>query len=282
MGNTTSALHLAKIDTSLNDINETRVTIDDTDLTFRNLRIRVLDSVLYLHDGTVPILFKGSLNHLNGSTHIKDIAYFSQLQPIGHYQFAIRTLDANTKEHILGIIIKNDSSTLKLKKDLLKKQVDGFFDTDGTLLWNSHLDKLVYVYYYRNQYLVFDTDLELDYQGKTIDTISQAQISLAKHASQNMKQLRSDAILVNGYSHSSNRYLFITSYRLGKQESDVGIKHATIVDVYDLTDGSYAFSFYLFHQNGQKLHNFYVYKDLLITLSGNVLTTYRLDSTYFK
>lgn len=92
----------------------------------------------------------------------------------------------------------------------------------------------------------------------------------------------SDAILVNGYSFTSNRYLFITSNRLGKQEPEVGIKDATIVDVYDLTNNTYAFSFYLFHQNGQRLHDFYIYNDLLVTLSGNMLSTYKLDSKSFK
>lgn len=80
----------------------------------------------------------------------------------------------------MGTLNLSDTTKVKYAPLLLQKQFDGIFDTDGSFHFNSQLNKIVYVYLYRNQYIVSSPDLTLDYRGNTIDTVSRAQIKLAK------------------------------------------------------------------------------------------------------
>jgi len=57
---------------------------------------------------------------------------------------------------------------------------------------------------------------------------------------------------------------------------------ASIIDVYQLKNSSYSFSFYIYHQPYEKLHQFAIYKDLLVALVGDTLWLYRLKSDYFE
>src|SRR5690606_13105093 len=130
--------------------------------------------------------------------------------------------------------------------EILEKQLDGIFDTDGQLIYNLNFDKLIFTYYYRNEYLVMDPDLKLEHRGKTIDTISQAQLHIAENNSKGQRKLGGQTVLVNKTIASSGGLLFVDSPRLGKLESKNMLKDANIIDVYDFINQTYRFSFYLY------------------------------------
>jgi len=66
--------------------------------------------------------------------------------------------------------------------------------------------------------------------------------------------------------------LFVNSDRIGKYEDDSMLKHATIIDVYNLNTGNYLLSFYLYHMNKQKMKSFKVVGNTIYTLTGNYLS----------
>jgi hypothetical protein len=68
---------------------------------------------------------------------------------------------------------------------------------------------------------------------------------------------------------------------LGKYESEDNLKHASIIDVYNLTDGNYLLSFYLYHHNRENLKEFKVYKNRIYALIENDIIVYELKDTYF-
>src|SRR5690606_6840343 len=115
-----------------------------------------------------------------------------------------------------------------------KKQIDGVFDTDGMLRYNSHLNRFLYVYYYRNEFITADLQLNLDYHGRTIDTVKFASIKIATTNSGQIRTLDSKSQLVNRYAATYGKYLFIKSNRLGRYEPKEMLKDASIVDVYDI------------------------------------------------
>ncbi|HZH70562.1 MAG TPA: hypothetical protein VFD80_08940 [Flavobacteriaceae bacterium] len=281
LGNVTSPLHIAVLDNRLKGMETYQVSLEDREMPFRHLRTTIQDSSIYLSDGTVPVIFRGTKDSLSAQVYMKDVAFFSQLQAVGSHRFVIRSLDSENYEHMLALLsISSSGVKFQANKDLLEKQFDGFFDTDGMLLYNKNLDRIVYVYYYKNSYVVIHTDLQLDYVGKTIDTVATAQLDVIEDKA--VRKLGSKTLRINGKSFTYSDYLFITSNRLGRYESEAMLDEATIVDVYSLTEGIYLFSFYVYHVNGQKLDDFYLTDDLLVTIQGKSLQTYRLDNTYFK
>ncbi|SEM22257.1 hypothetical protein SAMN05216436_102278 [bacterium A37T11] len=128
---------------------------------------------------------------------------------------------------------------------LLRGQQDDFFTTLGSLLVDPMHNKVVYVYLYRNEFMVLDTGLNLQYRARTIDTISQAKIKTAV-LDKNTLTLASPPLMVNEQGVLQWPYLYIHSCILAANEDpDVFDRHR-VIDVYDLNDrGRYCFSFYL-------------------------------------
>jgi hypothetical protein len=80
----------------------------------------------------------------------------------------------------LGSLDLNRNPKVVLNPDILQKQIDGVFDSDGKLLLNQNFKNLIYIYNYRNEYMIMDEDLELKSRLKTIDTISRARFNVVK------------------------------------------------------------------------------------------------------
>lgn len=283
LGNTTAPLHLISVNKFLKDSTHVRLEIENrNDYQFRSVKVKIKAPYFYIMDGTVPVILRGKIGEWKAKPFMYGIAYFSLAEPMETNRFAIRARNNSTNENMLGNINITDSSTVELAPHLLEKQMDGIFDTDGMLNFNEDLKKLVYVYFYRNEFIVATLDLALDYRGKTIDTIGRAQINIAIIKSKNESTLGSPPIIVNKQSFTSGNFLFINSGRLGRYEPEEMLDQASIIDVYDLTKGTYEFSFYLYNHNKEKMTNFQVVDDLFIGILGNYLVTYKLKPENFS
>jgi hypothetical protein len=56
---------------------------------------------------------------------------------------------------------------------------------------------------------------------------------------------------------------------------------ASVIDVYNLNDGEYKFSFYLHDFDKKKMKNFRVFDDKLVLLYDHFIVTYDLTQKYF-
>jgi hypothetical protein len=175
-----------------------------------------------------------------------------------------------------------DTPSFAFKRGLLEKQIDGIFCVEGTLHYSQELKQLIYLYSYRNQYMTMDTDLNLIQRYHTIDTFSHAQIKVAKVESQNYSTLTGIPALINGISCVSGKYLFIRSNLLSKNEDEEKFKAGAVIDVYDLTTGTYSNSFYLADFKAQKLSGFYVFNNQLAAIFGRHLILYDLNGDIFS
>jgi uncharacterized membrane protein YphA (DoxX/SURF4 family) len=282
LGNVTAPLHLLSIDTSLHDVKPIRLRLERRhNYTFSAVQIRINAPYFYLIDGTVPIIFKGTISEWFGRPLVKEKKYFSLLEPMDSNHFALRSMNPFTNEYVLGTLFTNDSFHLKLAPHLLQKQVDGTFDTDGMLTYNKQLQQLIYVYYYRNAFVVADRNLQTVYRGKTIDTVSHASIKVAYLHTKKEKKLAIQPPMIQLFSTSAGKYLFAISNRLGRYEPEAMLKDASIVDVYNLQKQTYEFSFYLYNYKNEKVKSFKVYGNLLIALTEHYIVTYKLKANSF-
>ncbi len=282
LGNTTAPLHVLSIDRELQDSIRRNIKIPNTKLPFKSLTVVIGDSLFYVMDGSVPLILKGTTSSLTGTKPFQLDQEFLRAAPMGKDDFVVRGFDPVTTANVLGKLRVGDSMISTHYPKLLTAYDDPFFDTDGLLLYNQQLKKVIYVYFYRNEFVVANTDFSLAYIGKTIDTISRAQLDVRTIASKNERKLGKNPIFVNLLATTYGEYLFIQSDRLGKYESEETIKSAAIIDVYSLTDQSYLFSFYLYHSGLKKLHEFKVDGKNLYALIDNYLIEYKLEDENFK
>lgn len=228
---------------------------------------------VFLMDGTHARVSVGSTTDYT-LTRSMSTPNFTAAMALSPNSFLFRTVNGKNE----NVLVKQGAKhTLVVKDRLLRKQIDGLFCTDGILLNVPHCNKVFYVYYYRNQFLCLDTNLNLLYQGKTIDTNSQAKIKLGRIKSENQITMAAPPLYVNKQATANEGYLLIRSVLKADNETDKMHETAAAIDVYAVKDGRYQFSFYLPDFNGEKLTDFKVYDKTLVALFGHYIYTFKLN-----
>ncbi|MDC8000107.1 hypothetical protein POV26_03595 [Aequorivita todarodis] len=282
LGNYGAPLYLKEVDTALKHIRDFKVSISNAYLPYRRAIITVNPPYFYLGDGTVPILFRGKIKDWRATPLSYKEAYFTQYTVADSLLIGFVTTSSKTGSNAIGKFDKrNNNESLQLNTELLGQEKFGRIATDGALLYNSKFQKFIYLYYYKNEYKIISKQLTQEAVGKTIDTISTPVLDVAHHSTKGETKVGGKSVLVNLQSSTSGNYLFIHSNRLGKFEDDRILNTASIIDVYDLRNYTYVFSFYLFHQRDENLTEFKVKNDLLIAIVGDKLWLYRLKPAYF-
>ena len=281
LGNRSAPLLVTIIDTALQLSREIRIDLPQNEFPFITPKLKVVPPNFYFTDGTVPCVYGGDISNWKAYLKLYKNTYFSNFEPLSSKKAAIRAIDFKSKERVLGTIDFDNKNQLKLNNLLLQKQIDGFFDTDGMLLYNRQLDTLLYTYYYRNSFLKIHPSLTSYSVGNTIDTISQAQVKIATIASKRISTLAQQPLVVNKNTATYGNYLFVNAALIGKYEPKELWKKASIIDVYDLKKNRYAFSFYINDKDEKKITEFIVINDLVISLFGKHLKVEKLNTTYY-
>lgn len=276
LGNQTAPLTITAIETALQTQRTFKINLIERHLPFRNPRIKVFKTNFYVFEGSIPYIFKGELSNWTASLKINSGNKFSQLEPLDSENIALRFSDAKTAQNVLGIMNLADTTEVKFNYQLLEKQVDGIFDTDGQLHINEGKQQLVYLFLYRNQYVLADKSLKPVARGNTIDTIKKAQIKITKVESHGTNTFSEPPLIVNKSSYVDSEYLYSNSQLRGKYESDYLWKNSSVIDVYSLTDQSYQYSFSINNIDRQKIKSFIVIKDRFYALIGTQMVSYKL------
>lgn len=274
LGNVTAPLIFTVIDTALTTKKTIKLQLDNAQHSFRSIQIQVKSLYFYVFDGSVPVVYRGRLGDSFANTISFEDSYFSQLQVIDSTDFVFRAQSSNTKAQVLGKLRLNRNPKVTLNNTLLKKQIDGMFDTDGHLLQDNSSGKLVYVYTYRNQVLVMDSELNLSKKLHTIDTISKAQIQV-QLLTDGRHKMNKPPLEVNKKSMVHNGILFNESNLMGKFESNDMWKKASIIDMYRIDRQEYLGSFYVQNRGKNKMSQMLALDNYLFVLSGDEMMRYR-------
>ncbi len=282
LGNYLSPLRMLVLNTNLTDTQRVSMTVKGImDQKFWAVRVNVDSPNFYLSDGAVPRIYKGNVCDWHADRFAHDQEYFLDLVPMNSNSFAIKSLGKLSNESILGKITM-DTPHFRFRKGLLQKQVDGVFCTDGMMHYDKELARLIYLYKYRNQFIVMDSNLNRLYLGTTIDTTSVAKIKVATIASTDSRTMASPPFMVNKRSAVYGTWLFVNSDLLAKNEHPKALEEADVIDVYDLITAKYQFSFYIFKYNRkEKLREFGVFGQALVALFDTHIQVFELRPRYF-
>lgn len=231
---------------------------------------------VYLSDGLSPKFFRGDLQSLNMDTFLRKSSYFTTAVNISPASFAVRAVNSVAKENML-LKVQSDSPYVITPVNTLKKQIDGVFCTDGQLKYDKTSNKLVYMYYYRNQCLVLDTNLNLIQTIHTIDTTTVAKISIAKISDQGTT-FSAPPSFVNATVCLHADKIYIRSALLGDNESLAALREYDLVDVYSMTNGHYIQTYYIPMQHKESFTEMCIIKDKLIALYSHFYVAYNLKT----
>lgn len=275
LGNYTAPFTVTVVDTALNNSRLLRIKPDRILDNYKALHLRTLQNQFYITDGTIPCLYQGSTADWKATIQSGIPNKFTLAEPVGSDKIAFRQLSAVNESNILGLFSSQDSVDRKVNRDLLVKQQAGFFDTDGMLLYNQQREQIIYVYYYRNEYLSIDKRLELLRTGRTIDTVTKAGIETRK-LENGETIMAKPPVVINKAASTFQNLLFIQSDRIGRFDRAEKLKKAALIDIYDLDTGNYQASFYLANIGTEKIKSFQVVGNKVYYLCGNHLAVLRL------
>ncbi len=278
LGNYTAPLRYIAIDENLQR-QDFQIQIDSIHLPYSQLKFKTLYPDFYLADGTIAIVFKGKLDnqHKQQPTRLYSYqeAYFTDFIPVDSTTIVFKGQSSKNFQNVLGLIDQKSTTKVKLTPDLLQSDSDGVFDTDGIIGYSKEQQQLIYTYYYKNQFIQTDKELNLLNKQSTIDTTKTTLITSAK-LSTGENKITTPVRAINSKVIAHRNLLFIISNSMGQNESKQMWKQASIVDVYDFVSNSYVGSFYINHLGEDKLSDFIVTNHYLYGLFDKQLVRYQL------
>jgi hypothetical protein len=198
---------------------------------------------------------------------------------MGPSSFALRSYSSFSKSYELAG--KSETSSFTFKPDLLQKQIDGLFCLDGQMHYNKELKRLVYTHFYRNEFVVADSNMNLVYRAHAIDTFSHARIKVSTVGSENESMLAAPPMQLSVASCVSGKYLFIQSNLLANNEDVGDFIGGAIIDMYDLTNGTYHQSFYINSYKNFRPSDFIVFDNNLAVIYDRYLVLYKISKRVF-
>jgi hypothetical protein len=274
LGNTFSPLTVLEIDNRSNQKKQFTISLDNDKFKFRSVKIKVLDTVFFLYDGYVPIIYRGAVSNWEAKTWVTRKPYFTMLQPVANNKCIFMGQQLSNGESFLGTIEKGNKYKINRAEKILQKQMDGIFDTDGMMAYNPKRNIFIYTYFYRNQYIATDSHLKLLFRGKTIDTTSQAKLKVVKILKSGDTKLAAPPYSVNIKSTIHNNLLFIQSGLRGRFENSTIWNKASIIDVYNYEKQTYVGSCYIYHENDEKMTDFIANDSGIYAIIGHKVIRY--------
>ncbi|SFN90922.1 Methylamine utilisation protein MauE [Paenimyroides ummariense] len=276
LGNYTTPLNITAIPMDMRARISHQIVLDEKDRSFRSLTVKVNDEFFFVSDGATPIIYRGETKSWKALKFMETKIFFSKLQPIDNNSFLFRSEKADSGENVLGKITVSNSTTFELYDKVLKKQIDGIFDTDGHLITDSKTKQAIYTYYYRNQYLVYENKYNYFKSGKTIDTTTLAKIEV-KTLANGERKMGAPPQKVNSRTYAYDKLLYVKSDLMGKNEPRSMWNEASIIDVYNYSKNQYMYSFYTYDYKKNKVKEFAINEEYFFGIIGNSLVRYKLN-----
>lgn len=185
-------------------------------------------------------------------------------------------------------LLNRSLAKLRLSPDIslvneyrLPDAVNGFFYNDGMLLYDHSTFKIFYMYFYRGEILTLDSNLNFQQIIKTIDTISTTNIKTALIRKEGEKgksvltvTTTAPPKFINAYITTNQNKLYAYSLLKASNETDTDFEQNQSIDVYDIKNGKYLYSFHIPKYKGQKLRQFKVIKNRVLAIYETFLVIY--------
>lgn len=224
---------------------------------FEDPRFLVTENRFVIADASIELMLT-STDVKHGSFDKVVIPRFSLIAAVTDTTFILRTYNNVVKQDVLTRINTGNQKHFD-NTTILQKQLDGIFCVDGSLLFNKDLRRMVYVYFYRNEFITADPMLATVTRGHTIDETERVSIKVDTYEKNGERTttFTSPPRIVNGKCATEGNYLYLVSNVKATNQQREEFEHDYTIDRYNLITHSYEGSFYLGAQkNRHELKNF--------------------------
>lgn len=206
--------------------------------------------------------------------------YYSRAVPISKDILAIRKYYRDSLGSDYEMVKYNTANgQISSTKRIFDQHYDGGFSSEGTLLYDALSQRLIYICYFNNHIICLDTNLQILYKAKTIDTNDVAKITIKRFGKgQNLGYtMASPPLVVNKETCINNGKLFVISNMRADNESEKTFRENTIVDTYAISDGAYKGSFYVPDIFKEKAIQFSIQDNLWFFITRHYIGVYKFN-----
>jgi hypothetical protein len=277
LGNSTAAVFVLKANYNLTDSGHFLLEVPKTTkIIYPSIKVIIDTPDIFMIEGITPRILHGVLK----SDSMTDTKYlsltFDQVTLISKSSMGIKTFDPSLRQNILAKT-NLGLTTVKRFPDLLTKNGDGIFSLDGIIASNRTNRRLIYVYFYKNQFIYLDTNFNPLLKGKTIDSITVPHIKLSRINSQNAITFSAPPLVVNKSCFLDTSLLYINSGMRARNETEEIFNDNSVIDIYNLKNGEYIYSFYVPDNYHKKVKEFFVCDHRLVALYDNALISFKIQ-----
>jgi len=237
------------------------------------MQLRVDSSTFFLYDGSVPIVFRSQSNLVLLASDKPAESYFVQAIPRDEDHLFVYGYDSMRRGR-LGLLEVSRGET-DFSSSLLSRDGDGVFSLDGMMHYDRAKQRFLYLYHYRNEFLVTDSLLHEVHRGHTVDTNRVASIHVARKSDGTLVT-RGHTPVVNMHSSVAGEYLFVHSKAISDHEAISDFKAHEVIDVYHYGGSGYVGSFYLSRRDHDDVRSFAVVGTKLMVLYRDEAVVYEL------
>lgn len=276
LGNTTAPFTVTVLDSALTQIETFKIDIDRPLRRMNQPLLQVAPPYFYFYEGASPYIYSGSITDWKAKLGSSTGLFFSQLVAVGKNKIAVRYNNPVTAENVIGWVDLSDTLNNSTSKNVLQKQGDGTFDTDGMLLGDIENGRIHYIYYYRNSFITAKEGLDNAIIGKTIDTVANQELHLVSLKTKKAKTFSQVPLVVNRAAASDAGWLFINSEIMGQLDREEMWKVSSIIDIYEIDSGAYLASFYIDNDSKKKIRSFIVAGNNIYAMGETKVVRYKL------
>ncbi|WP_163394752.1 DoxX family protein [Flavobacterium limi] len=282
IGNYEYPTYILSINKNLSHKKLEKIHFDVAKFPFQMITVTVQEPYFYLSDGVVPVLLRGDVKSWKVTKELLGVPHFTRIVPIDSTKAVFRSNNSKNLANVLGVYKSDSVTKIVYRRELLQTQSDGIFDTDGILLYSRETGKIIYLYYYRNEFLTADKNGYLLNRSHTIDTISTVKFKISKLDKGRQYLVSSPTLVVNANAAVYKNLLFVHSTVKGRYENEKLWEKSFIIDVYDLNTNTYRLSFPVYRTTSNELTNFRVDGGNLYVVMRNNLAVYKLNTILKK
>lgn len=278
LGNTTAPKLLFSCGYDLNDtLSEIIPFTFGKKISWKLANMQIDSPAVYLSEYKTPSFVSASLPFKNEIYHSLEGLHFDLAQVLSPNSLIVNGYNPVFRQKALQKIGTNGTIN---QEQVYKHQLQhgSNFSIDGYMSYNKARSRIIFTYYYRNEFVCLDTNMKVMYTGKMIDTNTVAKITMAEieKDGQMVRTMAKPALTVNNKGYSDGNWYYNHSALTADNEDNSLFGSYETIDVYQLDNGKYSHSIYLPGHKGENMTGFAVKGKVLIALYGQYIVTYRL------
>ncbi|MDR6786464.1 hypothetical protein ABIE26_005349 [Pedobacter africanus] len=286
LGNLAGALDLLSCNYKLKDTLSQRVPFSYNEkVDWRLARLKVDSPMVYLYEYKTPAVVTAVTPFAQEKYYPLAGMHFDLMQLLSPGSLIVNAYEpALRQKFVQKVWLNNKPHIDSCKRYGHQLQRGGNFSIDGFISCNRRQNAVLFTYYYRNQFICLDTNLNLRYIGKTIDTNTVAKLKVEELEvnGKRVQTISGTPLIISKRGYSDGNFIYLQAGLKADNEKLKLFEQRITLDVYRLNDGAYWHSIYLPEYKFEPLSDFAVRGNMLIALYGKYMVTYSINIKKIK